>query len=154
MKVSLLKEIRKDGKIISEDMTIEDIASLGLPPEKIVSIEWSTDGRTNIYKHDKGIVAKVLPDRTGIALLLFGDKEGGSKELKILNADGSIRLTVNPEHNIDQVKKQVTYLWFEKPKTLSESAFGVVFADDMNKNLYQLDIDSASGKIINIYSMQ
>jgi hypothetical protein len=152
-KIAALREIRRDGKVIDESMTPEDVGKLG-PPEKIVRIEWIYDQRSASLQHKGGMLAKVLPDRTGIAVLLHDGESRFAKNLKILNDDGSLRASSGPSLSIDGTAFSGEYGWFEPARTSPEKNLGIVFwraADDI---LFQLDIDPATAKVMRAYRMQ
>jgi hypothetical protein len=152
MKVQTLHAIRRDGRTIDETMSPADVARLG-PPQKVVRIEWRHDQGAGHLEHPGGLLAKVLPDRSGIAVLLYEENAQYGIALKLLEPDGSVRASSDNRVTVDGGALLGGYGWFEPARTVPSRNIGVVFFRAADDAMMQLDIDSSTGKVVGAYKL-
>lgn len=148
------REIRRDGKVIDELMTVEDIGALG-PIEKVIEVQWHHDSQPVSLRADYGILAEVVPGREFVVANEGDDESGQHRTLWILNADGSRRLQLSNTQVIRGEEKTGKFCWFELPRIESPNVFGVVFDVDVGpmegSSMFQLDIDAINGNVVGVY---
>lgn len=146
------QEIRRDGKIIDESMSANDIFLLGTP-EKIIELQWANGSQKISLKNNYGILAKVVPGRAFVAANEYDDF-GQNRLLSIINSDGSRHLTLPKEQLIRGKKEHGEFCWFEPARVESPNIFGVVFQRSGDNSMFQLDIDAQDGRVVAVYPMQ
>lgn len=139
------KEERKDGRIIEEKMSAQDIINKGWGIAPITAISWKTKAGNHIVRNKEGILAEILPDRTGVVGLF---SINGQDVLKVINSDGSERFELPNSLVIGGNTIHGSFEWFEPSTAPRDRCFGVVFRDHSSALLYQLDIDANSGLIV------
>jgi hypothetical protein len=152
--ISNFKEIRRDGNVIPESMTIEEFVARGWSPDKVIAVTWNNDGQLVQMKAPHGVLAKTLPDRNGVAWMENTDETGMRSSLSVLNADGSVRLAMPDTHLINGALEIGTYCWYEPARSSPGMHFGVVFRIDRNQAIFQLDIDIHSGATAAVYPLR
>jgi hypothetical protein len=152
--ISNFKEIRRDGNVIRESMTIEEFAARGWSPDKVTGVTWDNDGQLVQMEALHGVLAKTLPDRDGVAWMENADETGLRSSLSVLNADGSVRLVVPDTQLINGRSETGTYCWYEPARSSPGTHFGVVFRVDRNQAIFQLDIDMHSGTTAAVYPLR
>jgi hypothetical protein len=58
-----------DGRTLDEQTTLTDIHQRRWKPSTVVRLEWHCNGRPIEISHRYGLMAQVLPDRSGVAIL-------------------------------------------------------------------------------------
>ncbi|MGB8843104.1 MAG: hypothetical protein WCC64_18775 [Aliidongia sp.] len=150
MTIQNFRKIRRDGKIIDDSMTIDEIFSWGTP-EKIIELRWDNNNQPTSLKSIHGVLAKIVSGGEYIAAKIHNDDSGRNSTLWIINADGSMRLQIPNDHSINGKNVSGDFGWLEKSRTQQPNIFGVIF-ECRDKNLmFQLDIDAANGNVIGIY---
>jgi hypothetical protein len=149
-----LTKTRRDGKIILESMSIDQIAALGWSPDKVVQVTWSNDEQTVDVRAPCGVLAKTLPDRTGVAWLEAADEADTRSNLSVLNADGSVRFVLPNAQVINGSKEAGVYCWYEPARSSPATNFGVVFRIDRSQALFQVDVDVYSGTTAGVYELR
>ncbi len=145
IKADSFQEKRRDGKIILETMSVQDVINKGWGVDQIVAVRWKNDVGNVELKNSEGILAEVLPDRSGVvALVTIGNKD----VLKVFNSDGTERLIIPNHQNISGSDITGIFEWFEPSSIADGVSFGVVFSDRSSGVSYQLDIDSTNGKVV------
>lgn len=153
MSIHNFMEIRRDGKVIDESMSAEDVFALG-NPEKIVEVKWRDDARLVSIHDDLGMLAKVVPGRNFVAINGHDEPSSQCRKLFIMNADGSKRLQLSNVQNIRGANESGKFCWFEPSRTESSDVFGVVFNVASDDSMFQLDIDATSGAIVGTYPVR
>jgi hypothetical protein len=139
------KEKRNDGRFIDETMTIQDVINRGWGVAPIIEIQWKTDKGIQRISNSLGILAEVLPNRTGVVCLLSGHEKD---VLKVFNSDGSERLVLPKAQTIAGKSINGQYEWFEQSSNQDGNSFSVVFRDLLSGFLYLLDIDARTGIVL------
>lgn len=141
MSVFDFQEIRIDGKVIPEGMTVEDMAKRQWPIAKVQTVCWSDGKHTTSLSHEGGLLAKVLPDRSGVIVILFSD---GESEARIYNADGSERFTLpRPAREVNNL--QGRFSWLEASEIDPLHNVGIVYYVVDNGDMLYLDVDVSRG---------
>lgn len=138
------QEERRDGKTILESMTIQDFFDKGWGVEQVIAVRWKSEAGNIEVKNPEGILAEVLPDRSGVAALLTVD---GNRVLKVFSSDGSEQLVVPNQQKVGGKVLKGVFEWFEPSTTKDGVSFGVVFSDWSSGVSYQLDINPTNGLV-------
>ena len=144
--VTNFRQTRRDGKVIEEQMSVEDILCLGWKPDKIVHIEWKFDGRAVNLDFPRGVLAEVLPSRYAV---VFRPHSG--EMLLVFNSDGTERLRVTEIESKDGKMVSGTFEWFELPRSGVATNIGVVYRRADNGHLFETEIDTSTGKAVQWY---
>jgi len=145
------KEVRRDGKVIEDSMTLEEMHKRGWHPEKIVEIQWTHEGRLVRRASAGGILAEIVYGREFVAVIEHNDKKPQSSILSIIHADGSVAHVVSNTQLILGKYEKGEFRWFEPPKMNRTNICGVVFECVNNHAMYQLELDAAEGTVIDAY---
>lgn len=146
--ISNFMKIRRDGKIIPEEMTLEQLEDIGWAPDKITRVQWDYEGR-RIELNDpdgSGLYVEVIDDRTAVAVNM-------DEYISIIDADGSLRLRVPNVQNIGGKELKGKFAWFGEVESGMTHCFAVVFEVppvkwDEGSDFYLLHIDSMNGKLL------
>jgi hypothetical protein len=150
--ITQFKEIRRDGKVIVESMTLEDVVALGAT-EKVVEAQWQSGGQTVSIKDSHGLLAKVVAGHAYVAVNAH-DAAGQHRVLSILNADGSVRWHVPNMQSVRGQAEVGEFRWFEAPRQAAAQLLGVVFHCTVDSAMFQLDIDADSGQVTGVFAMR
>jgi hypothetical protein len=150
-KIKKLIEIRPDGEIISESMSISDIVSLGAP-QKIVKIKWFDDLTPVSLENNFGLSSKIAP---GDNFIVVNEHQENTEVtlLSILNPNGTYRLQIPNIQNIRNINEKGKFLWYENSRITLDNVFGIIFCRDRDNSMFQLDIDAASGTVVGTYPL-
>lgn len=146
-------KIRRDGRVIEEDMTLERRHELGWPVSKITRIEWRCDGNTISLEDPRGLTSVILPDRSGVVLMLH-TAQSSDEVLGVVNADGTSRFCLGNVQEINGEKFTGKYRWFQPTRINKPTVFGVVFGYTIKSQEFimhpdvHLDVDAMTGEII------
>ena len=151
MNAEKMIKIRRDGQIITEEMSVADIAALGWPPEEVVRLEWLCAGEKKAIENPFGIIARYLPDRSGIAVLHYEDASNVTRRLDVWDADGSLRFSRDAHLLLDGVMLHGYYGWFEPSRSGSTNVLGVIFSPDADRSMFHLDLDTHSGEVVGVF---
>lgn len=152
--VRSFKEIRQDGKVIDEHMSTDEIVALEWAPEKIVRIEWFNDGKKVQLENKKGILAELLPDRSGVAVLMKDENCENAPKFLILNSDKTVRSHVENTQEIFGCKAEGSFVWFEPSRQSDVSSIGVIFRRSNDNQMFHLDVSSVDGRVLNTYPVR
>lgn len=144
-------KIRRDGKRIEGHMDVQAMLALGWSPDKVVRIEWEADGAKYALDAAHGMLAKVAPDGTAIALLAESVDAGvPSSKLSIINADGTIRHSISNTHTIDGETMTGNFAWFEPPLRDTDQCIGVIYQAESKAGpeQYQFDLNVTTGEVV------
>jgi len=145
IKANSFQEKRRDGKTIPETMSVQDVINKGWGVDQIVTVRWKSEVGNVEVKNSDGILAEVLPDRSGVVALAT---VGNDDVLKIFNSDGTERLIIPNQQNVSGSGINGIFEWFEPSATDDGVSFGVVFSERSSGVSYQLDIDPTNGQVI------
>jgi hypothetical protein len=139
-------EVRRDGKIIPETMTVEQMVAQGWSSERIVQIRWRFDDRDVSLANEHGLLTQVTPRRDGVVVI--GNQQGGPSTLAVINGDGSTRLVIDNQQRINGRQEAGVFSWFEPCRTVGANCFGAVFRTQ--SAMYQVDIDADTGHVLGV----
>ncbi|MEY8200266.1 MAG: hypothetical protein RPS47_13580 [Colwellia sp.] len=143
--IKYFQEVRRDGKIIEENMSVQDLIDEGWGVEQVTTLRWEVEGKKKELHNSAGILAEVLSDRSAVVGIFT---QGGNDILKVINPDGTERLTISNNQLLNGDIVKGVFEWFEPASCNSGPCFGVIFKSDSTGNIYQLDIDAISGQVI------
>jgi hypothetical protein len=146
--ITTFQEIRRDGKVIEESMTPEDMIRAGWQPDKVVALRWVWYDRTIELRSPFGFLSRVVPSREYVAVLEDTDAGGQHAVLTVYQTDGSPRGTFRNVLEIAGKPAAGEFRSFRTPKSPLPTAFCVLFDVFSNGGTYQVDIDAASGAVL------
>jgi hypothetical protein len=145
------KEMRRDGKVIDENLTTAQLLSLGWAPEKVNRIEWEYHGQPVVVPVPHSMISRVVPERDAVMVIEKLDDTGFRNRLLVLNADGSVRLTIPNEQLIKGRPVHGEFGWFEPARVSGLPSLGIVFQPDNDSSMYVLDVDASNGTTLGVY---
>jgi hypothetical protein len=152
MTIQQFIEIRRDGKVIDETMSVEDIGALGAI-EKVIEVQWRNGSQPVSFRDAYGVLAIVVPGREFVAANGH-DESGQRRVLSVINADGTQRLQLSNTQVIRGKGELGDFRWFESPRVESLNVFGVVFERASDNSMFQLDIDAINGNVVGVYPVR
>ncbi len=90
-----------DGRTLDEQRTLTDIHQGRWKPSTIVRLEWECNGRLVEISHIYGLMAQLLPDRSGVAILRASLRSRFSPALEADRAGWRNRFTLESPIRID-----------------------------------------------------
>ncbi len=142
------EEVREDGKVIDESMTVERIVALGWPPCKVVEARWRWQEQPLNIAHRLGFLAIVVPDRQHLAILWNNDESGVDATLYVISGDRHRQMKIDDQLLINGKIEPGIYSWFEHFAHESPSVFTCMFSRQRDQAMFRVDIDAASGAVI------
>lgn len=146
-------KIRRDGKRIGASMDAQAILALGWRPDKVVRLEWAVDSHKCARDFEYGVLAKVAPDATAIALIEEVVESGSpGSSFSIINADGTNRYEISNTHRVNGEVLTGNFAWFEAPRQDPEHCIGIIFQAESasGPEQYQFDLDVRTGEVIEV----
>jgi hypothetical protein len=147
-------KIRRDGKVIPEGMTGVEMIAAGWEPDKVLRLRWDCDGHPIEVTSPYGLLSRVVRSHEYVAVLEDTDATGDHATLRVHLPDGTIResypniLEFPATAKFGARKETGEYVWFQTPKLLLPTAFAVVFRVYRNGATYRVDIDAATGAVL------
>ena len=154
MTIQNFKEIRRDGKVIDESMTLEYMLGLGWTPNIISKVQWDNNSQPVELSSKYGVKAKVTPTRDAIVALESLDEKSMNTCLSIINADGTLRCKIPNTQLIRGRNESGRFVWFEPARSNLKNCFGAVFTVDPDNLLFQIDIDENNGGVVGTYPIR
>ncbi|MFM2483470.1 hypothetical protein [Celerinatantimonas sp. YJH-8] len=143
------RQIRRDGKIIEESMSLDKIISLGWGVEKVIELQWNAgDENISTFKGKYALLGEVVPNRKAVAVLNFLDEKCLNSSLSILDINGKEKIRIENEIFIQGERREGKFSWFSKPKNVLPSIIGVVFELSSDHSMYLIDIDTDTGGFV------
>jgi hypothetical protein len=143
-----------DGRTLDEQTTLTDIHQRRWRPSTIVRLEWECDGRSVEIAHIYGLMAQLLPDRSGVAILRASVRSRFSPALELIEASGDTRFTLESPVRIEGQDVAGEFAWFESPQTRTGHAVHVVFWSIAGDRYFLLDVDARAGVIVAVMPLQ
>jgi hypothetical protein len=143
-----------DGRTLDEQTTLTDIHQRRWRPSTIVRLEWECDGRSVEIAHIYGLMAQLLPDRSGVAILRASVRSRFSPALELIEARGDTRFTLESPVRIEGQDVAGEFAWFESPQTRTGHAVRVVFWSIAGDRYFLLDVDARAGVIVAVMPLQ
>jgi len=145
-----LQEVRRDGQIIDESMSRDDILRLG-QPQKIVELCWTHDSRIHEFKFHYGVNARTVAGREYLVALEMLAEDSNQTALWVITADGQYRTRVQEPDKFRNHQVTGNYYYLTTPNIDQPNVFGVIFDDQLNNLQFQLDIDAENCRILAEY---
>ena len=141
-----------DGRTPDEQRTL--IHHGRWKPSTIVRLEWECNGRPVEIAHIYGLMAQLLPDRSGVAILRASVRSRSSRALELIEPDGEIRFTLESPIRIDSHDVMGEFAWFESPQPSLARAVRMVFWSVAGDRYFLLDVDAETGVITAVMPLQ
>lgn len=90
--ISSFEQVRFDGQVLKEGMTVRDLQNPTGKPIRIQTIRWLEGEDVHTYTGHFGILAQYTPSRQYIAVLEAPAESWYPSRLLILNANGTVSL--------------------------------------------------------------
>lgn len=136
-------EIRRDGRIIPENMPSEELHKMGVC--KLKELRWTYDGKDVRIPAAFGILGDVVQGRQFVAVKERDNESGKHSTLWILNGDGSRRWRIPDTQTINGKEVRGIFCGFESPRIERDHVFGAVYDCITLRDMYILEIDADSG---------
>jgi hypothetical protein len=123
-------------------------------PTTIVRLEWECNGQPIEISHVYGLMAQLLPDRSGVAILRASVRSRFSPALELIEPDGATRFTLESPIRIDDHDVVGEFAWFESPQPKGTHLVRLVFWSVAGDRYFLLDVDARTGVITAVMSLQ
>jgi hypothetical protein len=143
-----------DGRTLDEQTTLTDIHQRRWKPSTIVRLQWECKGRSVEISHVYGLMAQLLPDRSGVAILRASVRSRFSPALELVEPDGETRFTLASPILIGGHDIVGEFAWFESPHPKSAQIVRMVFWSIAGDRYFLLDVDAGSGVIRAVMPLQ
>ena len=143
-----------DGRTLDEQTTLTDIHKRRWKPSTIVRLEWECDGRTIEISHVYGLMAQLLPDRSGVAVLRASLRSRFSPALEVIEPSGETRFTLASPVRIEGRNVDGEFAWFESPHGTERRLVRMVFWSAAGDRYFLLDVDAETGVITAVMALQ
>jgi len=143
-----------DGRSLDEQSTLTDIHHRRWRPSTIVRLEWEHGGRTIEIAHIYGLMAQLLPDRSGVAVLRASLRSRFSPALELIEPDGETRFTLASPIRVEGRNVIGEFAWFESPLDTRQNVLRMVFWSSVGDHYFLLDVDAATGVITGVLPLQ
>jgi hypothetical protein len=143
-----------DGRTLDEQTTLTDIHQRRWKPSTIVRLEWQCKGRTVEISHIYGLMAQLLADRSGVAILRASLRSRFSPALELLEPDGETRFTLESPIRIEGRNVAGEFAWFESPQPDAAHLLRLVFWSASGDRYFLLDVDAKTGVISAVMPLQ
>ena len=141
-----------DGRTLDEQRTL--IQQGRWKPSTIVRLEWECNGRPVEIAHIYGLMAQLLPDRSGVAILRASLRSRFSPALEMIDPDGEIRFTLESPVRIDGQDVVGEFAWFESPQPDAANTVRMVFWSVAGDRYFLLDVAAETGVITAVMPLQ
>lgn len=141
-------KIRRDGNIILENMSIQEILALG-KPSPVGEIKWvcSGNGKSVSFNFLFGVSAHVVQGRQFVVAVASTSNSRGF--LTIFNCDGTVHLNISTTQIINGNYEPGDFCWLVNAHYPANNVFGVVFQCSSHLSAkYLMDIDAVSGSVL------
>jgi hypothetical protein len=143
-----------DGRTLDEQTTLTDIHQRRWRPSTIVRLEWKCGARTVEVVHLHGLMAQLLPDRSGVAVLRASVRSRFSPAFELIEPDGTTRFTLESPILIDGRNVTGEFAWFESPFDAERNVVRMVFWSSVGDRYFLLDVEAGSGVITGVLPLQ
>lgn len=141
-----------DGRTLDEQRTL--INQGRWKPSTIVRLEWECNGRPVEISHIYGLMAQLLPDCSGVAILRASLRSRFSPALELIEPDGEVRFTLESPIRIDDQDVIGEFAWFESPQSQAAHVVRMVFWSVAGDRYFLLDVDARTGVITAVMPLQ
>ena len=143
-----------DGRTLDEQTTLTDIHQRRWKPSTIVRLEWVCNGRPVEISHLYGVMAQLLPDRSGVAILRASVRSRFSPALELIEPNGETRFTLESPIRIEGRDVRGEFAWFESPSDTQGRVIRMVFWSSSGDRYFLLDVDASTGVITGTLPLQ
>jgi hypothetical protein len=143
-----------DGRTLDEQTTLTDIHQRRWKPSTIVRLIWECHGRTIEISHIYGLMAQLLPDHSGVAIVRASVRSRFSPALELIEPNGETRFTLESPIRIDGKNVAGEFAWFESPQGSARRLVRMVFWSVTGDRYFLLDIDANTGVITGVLPLQ
>ncbi len=143
-----------DGRTLDEQTTLTDIHQRRWKPSTIVRLEWVCDGRTIEISHIYGLMAQLLPDRSGVAVLRASLRGRFSPALELIEPSGETRFTLASPIRVEGRNVEGEFAWFESPHGNAQRVLRMVFWSAAGDRYFLLEVDAKTGVITGVMALQ
>ncbi|GFM35111.1 hypothetical protein [Desulfovibrio subterraneus] len=147
-KITQLIEICRDGTVIDEAMTIEDVIALE-GNEKVVEVRWRNGSHSISIRDDCGLWVKIVAGGSFVAVSRYD--ESGKHAMFVFNANGTQRFQLPNVQIINGKSEDGEFLWIEEPYTKSANVFRAIFERVSDHSQWWLDINAESGEAVRVH---
>ncbi len=147
-----------DGRTLDERRTLLNQGRW--KPSTIVRLEWECDGRSIEISHIYGLMAQLLPDGSGVAILRASLRSRFSPALELIEPNGEIRFTLESPIRIDERDVIGEFAWFEDGSSHASAPYRaahrvrLVFWSVAGDRYFLLDVDARTGVITAVMPLQ
>ena len=141
-----------DGRTLDEQRTLNNQGRW--KPSTIVRLEWEHDGHSVEISHLYGLMAQLLPDGSGVAILRASLRSRFSPAFEMIEPDGETRFTLESPIRIDDHDLIGEFAWFEAPRPRAVHVVRLVFWSIAGDRYFLLDVDAETGVIEAVEPLQ
>jgi hypothetical protein len=149
--ITHFREIRRDGKVIDENMSVDKLWAEGWKPEIVTSVQWRLEDQLIELHFPSGVLARPLRDRSAVVILSPILGSSLARELWVVNPNGTKRLSISNTQTVNGVIMVGTFEWIGDPRSHSPVTFGAMFQNSADSEMYELDIDATTGMLLNAF---
>ncbi len=113
-------------------------------------MRWPGDRDRHIYD----LMAQLLPDRSGVAVLRASVRSRFSPALELIEPGGTTRFTLESPILIEGRSVSGEFAWFESPLDAGRNVVRMVFWSSAGDRYFLLDVDAGSGVITGVLPLQ
>jgi hypothetical protein len=143
-----------DGRTLDEQSTLTDIHQRRWKPSTIVRLQWLCGGETVEIAHIYGLMAQLLPDHSGVAVLRASIRSRFSPALELIEPSGETRFTLASPIRIEGRNVAGEFAWFESPHSPARCVVRMVYWSSDGDRYFLLDVDAKTGVITAVMPLQ
>lgn len=147
MEISNFVQVRVDGKLIPQGMTVKIMLELGWQPAKVVALRWDWGSQQIEFAPPRPLHATVVRGQTFVAAIMEGELASQAGRLVVVNPDGSIHGSLDNRLDVAGQTSAGQFGWFEPAMTAGANIFGAVFQTSAGDDL-RCDIDANEVKVL------
>jgi len=153
-RIERYRALCSDGRALDEQRTLTDISRRRWKPTTIVKVDWQCAGKRVEIAHIYGLMAQLLPDRSGVAILRASVRSRFSPALEMIEPDGTTRFILESPVRIEGREVVGEFAWFESPLDESSRVVRLVFWSTQGDRYFLLDVDATTGVIAAVMPLQ
>jgi hypothetical protein len=153
-RIERYRALSVDGRTLDEQRTLTDIQHHRWRPSTAVRLEWECKGHPVVIAHVYGLMAQLLPDRSGVAILRASLRSRFSPALEVIEPDGETRFTIESPLRIGAKDVAGEFAWFEAPRDDAPGHVRVVFWSRSDDRYFLIDFDARTGVIKEVMPLQ
>jgi len=146
-RIESFEEVRADGHVISDDVTVDELLSRGLGIQPIVALRWRSGDVLVEYRAPSAVFGLRVPGGEFIAVHTGEDPSGADNRLSILNALGAEQANVSARVSFMGTEKLGFWSRLEHAWNSTEHVFGAVLSTKHDGD-FLCDIDARSAEVL------